>query len=209
MIDDVQPPKVRSPPPILKKITAPFLSTGKSTNKMALYVQLKQQKDEAQLFYELGHTAFKKFFNKNVTRAQILLKAREEIKRLQDEGNVIEKKKQEQMRRRSKLFELFTKSLNGLPITRKKAAVIELKELLKKDKEWKARQKLQEEEVEIVKKVKAKPKAGVVRAGPEEVPRVSREELAFNTWVDRRRPELIAQGLTSEQVNKVRWKMII
>ena len=96
-----------------------------------------------------------------------------------------------------------------MPITRKKAAVIELKELLKKDKEWKARQKLQEEEVEIVKKVKAKPKAGVVRAGPEEVPRVSREELAFNTWVDRRRPELIAQGLTSEQVNKVRWKMII
>ena len=205
----VQPPKVRSPPPILKKITAPFLHTGKSTNKMALYVQLKQQKDEAQLFYELGHSAFNNFFNKNVTRAQILLKAKEEIKRLQDEGNIIEKKKQEQMRRRSKLFELFTKSLNGLPITRKKAAVIELKELLKKDKERKVRQKLLDDEVEVVKKVKSKPKAGAVRAGGGgEVQPVSKEEQAFNSWVDTRRPDLLAQGLTSEQVNKVRRKII-
>ena len=211
MFDDpkplpAEPPKVRSPPPILKKITAPFLVTGKSNNKMALYVQLKQQKDEAQLFYELGHTALNNFFNKNVTRAQILLKSKEEIKRLQDEGNNLEKRKQELMRRRSKLFELFTKSLNGLPITRKKAAVIELKELLKKDKERKIRQKLLDDEEEMVKKVKPKPQDKTAGGPPAEgsVTKVSKEEAAFNSWVKEKRPALLAHGLSTEQVNKVK-----
>merc|ERR1712062_704910 len=103
-----------------------------------------------------GHTAFNNFFNRNVTRAQILLKSKEEIKRLQEEGNGLEKRKQELMRRRSKLFELFTKSLNGLPITRKKSAVIELKELLKKDKERKEKKTSSDETVEVVKKGKTK-----------------------------------------------------
>ena len=200
-----EPPRVRSPPPILKKINAPFLSAGKSNNKMALYVQLKQQKDEAQLFYELGHTAFDKFFNRNVTRAQILLKSKEEIKRLQDEGNGLEKRKQELMRRRSKLFELFTKSLNGLPITRKKSAVIELKEILRKDKERKEKKKSFDETVEIVKKVKAKEKEKTVRT-PAEVPvpvPASRDDVAFNTWSAERRAGLLGHGLTAEQVNQV------
>ena len=39
------------------------------------------------------------------------------------------------LKRREKLFTNFTKSLEGLPVGKKKAAVIELKELLKKDKE--------------------------------------------------------------------------
>ena len=190
-----QPPRVRSPPPILKKINAPFLSSGKSNNKMALYVQLKQQKDEAQLFYELGHTAFHNFFNRNVTRAQILIKSKEEIKRLEDEGNGLEKRKQELMRRRSKLFELFTKSLNGLPITRKKSAVIELKELLKKDKERKEKKKSFDETVEVVKKGKSKEK--------EKTARTPAENLAFNTWSEERRATLLTQGLTLDQVNKV------
>ena len=88
------PPKVKTPPPILKRLKTPLLSSGKSNKKIALFVQLKQQKDEAQLFYELGHTAFNKFFKRNVSRAQILKKAQEEIKSLQEEGREMENSKQ-------------------------------------------------------------------------------------------------------------------
>merc|ERR1712042_360436 len=101
------------------------------------FLQTKQQKDEAELFYELGHTAFNNFFQRNVSRAQVLVKAKEEIIMLEDEGKKLELSKQLLLKKRSKLFEDFTKTLNGLPVARKKAAVIELKELLKRDKEKK------------------------------------------------------------------------
>ena len=105
------------------------------------------------------------------------------------------------------MFELFTKSLNGLPITRKKSAVIELKELLKKDKERKEKKKSFDETVEIVKKVKVKEKDKTVRT-PAEVPvpvpvPVPREEAAYNTWSAERRAALLGHGLSAEQVNKV------
>ena len=73
-----EPPKVKPPPPVLRRIKTPSLPSGKSTSNISLFLQTKQQKDEAELFYELGHTAFNNFFQRNVSRAQILVKAKEE-----------------------------------------------------------------------------------------------------------------------------------
>merc|ERR1711915_1070068 len=36
------PPKVKTPPPILKRLKTPQLSSGNSNKKIALFVQLKQ-----------------------------------------------------------------------------------------------------------------------------------------------------------------------
>ena len=125
----------RSPPPVLKLIKTPTLPSGAKTDHISLFLQTKEQKDEAALFYELGHTAFTKFFQKTISRAQILVKAKEEILSLEKEGTELETSRVALLKRREKLFTEFTKSLEGLPVGRKKAAVIELKDLLKKDKE--------------------------------------------------------------------------
>ena len=125
----------RSPPPVLKLIRTPSLPSGAKTEHISLFLQTKEQKDEAALFYELGHTAFTKFFQKTISRAQILVKAKEEISSLEKEGTELETSRVALLKRREKLFMEFTKSLEGLPVGRKKAAVIELKDLLKKDKE--------------------------------------------------------------------------
>ena len=125
----------RSPPPVLKLIKTPYLPSGAKTDHISLFLQTKEQKDEAALFYELGHTAFTKFFQKTISRAQILVKAKEEILSLEKEGTELETSRVALLKRREKLFTEFTKSLEGLPVGRKKAAVIELKDLLKKDKE--------------------------------------------------------------------------
>ena len=125
----------RSPPPVLKLIKTPSLPSGANTDHISLFLQTKEQKDETALFYELGHTAFTKFFQKTISRAQILKKAKEEIQSLEKEGTELEASKVALLKRREKLFTNFTKSLEGLPVGKKKAAVIELKELLKKDKE--------------------------------------------------------------------------
>ena len=132
------PPAVKSPPPILKKLNIPFLQTKQASDKkINLFLQYKQQKNEAQLLYELGHTAFSNFFTKNVSKLKILRKALEQIKILQAEAREMEQSKQNLLKRRKKLFEMFTKSLNGLPVAKKKSAVLELKEQLRKDKERK------------------------------------------------------------------------
>merc|ERR1712142_1027200 len=81
-----EPPSARSPPPVLKRIKTPTLPSGKSTSNISLFLQTKEQKDMRELFYELGHTAFSNFFMKNVTKAQILAKALDEIKSLEEEG---------------------------------------------------------------------------------------------------------------------------
>ena len=125
----------RSPPPVLKLIKTPSLPSGAKTDHISLFLQTKEQKDETALFYELGHTAFTKFFQKTISRAQILVKAKEEILSLEKEGTELETSRVALLQRREKLFTEFTKSLEGLPVGRKKAAVIELKDLLKKDKE--------------------------------------------------------------------------
>ena len=125
----------RSPPPVLQLIKTPTLPSGAKTDHISLFLQTKEQKDEAALFYELGHTAFTKFFQKTISRAQILVKAKEEILSLEKEGTELETSRVALLKRREKLFTEFTKSLEGLPVGRKKAAVIELKDLLKKDKE--------------------------------------------------------------------------
>ena len=125
----------RAPPPVLKLIKTPSLPSGANTDHISLFLQTKEQKDETALFYELGHTAFTKFFQKTISRAQILKKAKEEIQSLEKEGTELEASKVALLKRREKLFTNFTKSLEGLPVGKKKAAVIELKELLKKDKE--------------------------------------------------------------------------
>ena len=125
----------RSPPPVLKLIKTPSLPSGANTDHISLFLQTKEQKDETALFYELGHTAYTKFFQKTISRAQILKKAKEEIQSLEKEGTELEASKVALLKRREKLFTNFTKSLEGLPVGKKKAAVIELKELLKKDKE--------------------------------------------------------------------------
>ena len=224
-----EPPKVKTPPPILKRIKTPLLPSGKSNKKIALFVQMKQQKDEAQLFYELGHTAFNKnFFNKNVPRAKILDKALEEINILQAEGREMELSKQNLLKRRTKLFELFTKSLNGLPVAKKKAAVIELKELLRKDKERKeAGSKCPEPVVassnvptSSIKKVARRPSQSkeqtLASSGPTPYTdatgintlrpdgTVLRPMNAFMLWAKDRRSPLLAQGLGISQVSQVR-----
>ena len=125
----------RSPPPVLRLIKTPSLPSGAKTEHISLFLQTKEQKDEAALFYELGHTAFTKFFQKTISRAQILVKAKEEIHSLEKEGTELETSRVALLKRREKLFMEFTKTLEGLPVGRKKAAVIELKDLLKKDKE--------------------------------------------------------------------------
>ena len=222
------PPKVKTPPPILKRLKTPLLSSGKSNKKIALFVQLKQQKDEAQLFYELGHTAFNKFFKKNVSRAQILKKAQEEIKSLQEEGREMENSKQSLLKRRTKLFELFTKSLNGLPVAKKKAAVIELKELLRKDKERKDAPPAVPASANPTSKVVAQPqkKASPPKAqsqAPGSTPytdvtgintkrsdgSVLRPMNAFMLWAKDRRSALLAQGYGISQVSQVRKNTII
>ena len=140
----------RSPPPVLKLIKTPSLPSGANTDHISLFLQTKEQKDETALFYELGHTAFTKFFQKTISRAQILKKAKEEIQSLEKEGTELEASKVALLKRREKLFTNFTKSLEGLPVGKKKAAVIELKELLKKDKEPSANSSNSNLEVMIV-----------------------------------------------------------
>ena len=223
-----EPPTVKTPPPILKRIKTPLLPSGKSNKKIALFVQMRQQKDEAQLFYELGHTAFKKFFNKNVTRAKILDKALEEINILQAEGREMELSKQNLLKRRTKLFELFTKSLNGLPVAKKKAAVIELKELLRKDKERKeagskgpepvtasnvppstSSKKIarsQSQNKEPAQQASSGPTpytdaTGINTLRPDGT--VLRPMNAFMLWAKDRRSPLLAQGLGISQVSQV------
>merc|ERR1719318_520800 len=88
-----EPPRVRTPPPVPKRIKTPILPSGKSTSNISLFLQTKQQKDEAELFYELGHTAFNNFFQRNVSRAQILVKAKDEIQVLEEEGKKLEMSK--------------------------------------------------------------------------------------------------------------------
>ena len=63
------------------------------------------------------------------------MKAKKEIQGLEEEGRELEASKAALLKRRSKLFDDFTKSLTGLPVARKKTAVMELKELLKRDKD--------------------------------------------------------------------------
>ena len=213
------PPKVKSPPPILKRIKTPALVSGKSTKKIALFVQLKQQKDEAQLFYELGHTAFSNFFNKNVTRAQILNKAKDEIKLLRDESKELDQTKQALMRRRTKLFELFTKSLNGLPVARKKAAVIDLKELLKRDKERKENENKPKEAAPATtisqsssQSSTSTPYTDVTGINTKRSDgSVLRPMNAFMLWAKDKRSSLLAQGLGISQVSQVlsdNWKAL-
>ena len=139
----------RSPPPVLTLIKTPSLPSGANTDHISLFLQTKEQKDEAALFYELGHTAFTKFFQKTISRAQILVKAKEEIHSLEKEGTELEASRVALLKRREKLFSEFTKGLEGLPVGRKKAAVIELKELLKKDKEPPAKANFANQEVSI------------------------------------------------------------
>ena len=130
-------PEIRSstPPPVLKLIQTPSLPSGRTTDHISLFLQTREQKNEAALFYELGHTAFTQFFQKTISRAQILVKAKQEIHGLEEEGRELEASKAALLKRRSKLFDDFTKSLTGLPVARKKTAVMELKELLKRDKD--------------------------------------------------------------------------
>jgi len=213
-----EPPKIKTPPPVLKRIKTPSLPSGKSTSNIALFLQTKQQKDEAELFYELGHTAFNNFFQKNVTRAQILIKAKEEIKTLEDEGKKLELSKQALLKKRSKLFEDFTKTLNGLPVARKKAAVIELKELLKKDKEQEKVSKT--EAVEIVEAAPNISHQNQASQHPNLYPgqtpytditgiktvrpdgSILRPMNAFMLWAKERRATMIAQGLSVSQVSQ-------
>jgi len=217
-----EPLRMKTPPPVLKRIKTPSLPSGKSTSNIALYLQTKQQKDEAELFYELGHTAFNNFFQRNVSRAQILVKAKEEIKTLEEEGKSLERDKQTLLKRRSKLFEDFTKTLNGLPVARKKAAVIELKELLKRDKE-------------VVKAVKVEPVKKEPTGGCDQQPQLNmypgqtpytditgiktvradgsilRPMNAFMLWAKERRAEMIAQGLSVSQVSQAlsdQWRSL-
>eukprot|EP00092_Neocalanus_flemingeri_P016630 GFUD01017991.1.p1 GENE.GFUD01017991.1~~GFUD01017991.1.p1 ORF type:complete len:2163 (+),score=717.19 GFUD01017991.1:64-6552(+) len=216
-----EPPRIKTPPPVLKRIKTPSLPSGKSTSNIALFLQTKQQKDEAELFYELGHTAFNNFFQRNVSRAQILVKAKEEIETLEEEGKKLELGKQALLKKRSKLFEDFTKTLNGLPVARKKAAVIELKELLKKDKE-----ELKTEKVETVEILEAGPSASnqpsfyagqtpytditginTVRADGS----ILRPMNAFMLWAKERRSAMIAQGMSVSQVSQAlsdQWRSL-
>ena len=216
-----EPPKVKTPPPILKRIKTPLLPSGKSNKNIALFVQMKQQKDEAQLFYELGHTAFENFFNKNVTRAKILDKALEEITILKAKGQEMELNKQNLLKRRTKLFELFTKSLNGLPVAKKKAAVIELKELLRKDKERKetgpepltsnvpssaagkkvARSHSQSKEQAKASSTPYTDATGINTTRPDGS--VLRPMNAFMLWAKDRRSSLLSQGIGISQVSQV------
>jgi len=224
-----EPPRHRTPPPVLKRIKTPVLPSGKSTSNISLFLQTKQQKDEAELFYELGHTAFNNFFQRNVSRAQILVKAKEEIKMLEEDGKKLELSKQVLLKKRSKLFEDFTKTLNGLPVARKKAAVIELKELLKKDKEEvKAaggvkEAKRKSDTVEILESVPSG--SGQQSLYPGQTPytditgiktvradgSILRPMNAFMLWAKERRSTMIAQGLSVSQVSQAlsdQWRSL-
>jgi len=224
-----EPPKVKTPPPVLRRIKTPSLPSGKSTSNISLFLQTKQQKDEAELFYELGHTAFNNFFQRNVSRAQILVKAKEEIKLLEEEGKKLELSKQLLLKKRSKLFEGFTKTLNGLPVARKKAAVIELKELLKRDKEKeKVDKQGKASNDDIVEIVEASPSPGVSgqhKLYPGQTPytditgiktvradgSILRPMNAFMLWAKERRATMIAQGLSVSQVSQAlsdQWKSL-
>jgi len=226
-----EPPKVKTPPPVLRRIKTPSLPSGKSTSNISLFLQTKQQKDEAELFYELGHTAFNNFFQRNVSRAQILVKAKEEIIMLEDEGKKLELSKQLLLKKRSKLFEDFTKTLNGLPVARKKAAVIELKELLKRDKEEvkdKAAKQVNASDEDIVEIVEATPSQSVAAQHhyyPGQTPytditgiktvrsdgSILRPMNAFMLWAKERRATMIAQGLSVSQVSQAlsdQWRSL-
>jgi len=224
-----EPPRIKTPPPVLKRIKTPSLPSGKSTSNIALFLQTKQQKDEAELFYELGHTAFNNFFQRNVSRAQILVKAHDEIKTLEEEGKKLELGKQALLKKRSKLFEDFTKTLNGLPVARKKAAVIELKELLKRDKE-----QLKASKVETVEILESGPSCSNVSNSnqsqqhslyPGQTPytditgiktvradgSILRPMNAFMLWAKERRATMIAKGLSVSQVSQAlsdQWRSL-
>jgi len=101
--------------------------------KQATYgmlIQSRREKEESRLFYDLGRTALRQCFTKNTTKDQILKMSKVEIASLRFEGSRLENQKQVMMRRRAKLFEDFTKGLEGLPIDQKKEAVAKLKHLL-------------------------------------------------------------------------------
>ena len=220
IFDDPEPlpslPKpVQSPPPILRRIKTPSLPSGRSTSNISLFLQLKQQKDEAQLFYELGHTSFNKFFSRNVSRAEILNKAREEINVLTDDNKELEQTKHELKKRRAMLFEKFTKTLNGLPVARKKAAVIELKEVLKKVKEPQANREtaavtIQHESVKTGSKTppaaSCSPTPYTDTTGIKTVRSdgsILRPMNAFMLWAKEKRGSMLSQGFGVSQVSQV------
>ena len=133
----------------------------------------------------------------------------------------MELNKQNLLKRRTKLFELFTKSLNGLPVAKKKAAVIELKELLRKDKERKetgpepvistapsstAGKKVARSQSQSKEQAKASPTpytdaTGINTMRPDGS--VLRPMNAFMLWAKDRRSSLLAQGLGISQVSQV------
>ncbi len=98
----------------------------------AIFLDRQNQQELTKLFYDLGNETFATFFQKNVSRLQILQKAKEEALMLQKQEKELEEAKKELVAKRQRLFEQFTESLKGLPVNVKKQKLLELKNLVKR-----------------------------------------------------------------------------
>jgi hypothetical protein len=203
--EEAAPAEVQPLPPVLRLLRTPSLPSGRSTDRISLFLQTKEQKDEAALFYELGHTAFTSFFQKTISRAQILVKAREEVLGLEREGSELEGTKAELLRRRKKLLDSFTASLGGLPVGRKKAAVVELKEQLRRAKEPEPSggqpAAVQPPAVSAGSPTPYSDLTGINTVRPDGT--VLRPMNAFMLWAKERRGEMVRQGMPVAEVSQV------
>merc|ERR1719211_597595 len=95
----------------------------------------KDHKDQLKLFNQL-HTLIRGTQPRKTTSiTHILAKAREEVEQLAIDQVNLEQTKKALLRKRVTLFETFVQTLNGFPITVKKRALLDTKEMLKKIKE--------------------------------------------------------------------------
>ena len=101
----------------------------------------KEHREEVKLFYELNKL-IRRGQPRKATSIQILAQAKETVEQLTADQVDLEQTKKALLRKRVTLFESFVQTLNGFPIAVKKRALLDTKEMLKKIKEQRGKDKV-------------------------------------------------------------------
>ena len=101
----------------------------------------KEHKEEVKLFHDLNKL-IRRGQPRKATSIQILAQAKEAVEQLTADQVDLEQTKKALLRKRVTLFESFVQTLNGFPIAVKKRALLDTKEMLKKIKEQRGKDKI-------------------------------------------------------------------
>ena len=118
-----------------KFVSHPVLHNGR--RGVAIVFDRRHHNDMRMLYFKLNQLLATNGLRKMFSCVQILQRAKDEIYRLQKLDEDFTKRRKALMMRRSSLFKSFTDKLDGMPTAEKKAAVLALKDGLKKSKEAK------------------------------------------------------------------------